>query len=156
MSLKSILAAVGGWISGIFKKGSDILENVVLPTAITATNALKGVLDLDTTDLLGHVAGSAGAALEDKLRSILTDIIPKLQLAQSFKGQDPATILANIAKLISGADPVTKAAFYTEFAGLVAHAFEDGKIDLAEAMTLAKYWYDNHPDNKPHSDATAG
>ncbi len=158
MSLKTILSAVGNWISGIFKKGSDILENVVLPTAITVTNALKGILDTDSTDMLGHIAGSAGAALEDKLRSILNEIIPKLQLAQSFKGQDPATILANVAKLISGADPITKAAFYTEFAGLVAHAFEDGKIDLGEAMSLAKYWYDNHLDNKPipETNATTG
>lgn len=145
MSLKSILSAVGNWISGIFKKGSDILEDVVLPAAIAVTNALKAVLSADTSDLLGHIAGAAGAAIEDKVRAILDNIIPKLQLAQAFKGQDPATILASVMKLISGADPVTQAAFYTEFAGLVAHAFEDGKIDLGEAMALAKYWYDNHP-----------
>lgn len=158
MSLKTILAAFGNWVSGIFKKGSDILEEVVLPTAITVTNALKTVVGADTADLIGHIAGSAGAALEDKLRSILVTIIPKLQLAQAFKGQDPAVILASAARLISDADPVTKAAFYTEFAGLVAHAFEDGKIDLGEAMSLAKYWYDNHPDNKPIVDTneTAG
>lgn len=145
MSLGSLLKTVGNWISGIFKKGSDILENVVLPTAIAVTNALKLILSTDTSDLLGHLAGAAGAAVEDKVRTILDNIIPKLQLAQAFKGQDPAIILASVMKLISGADPVTQAAFYTEFAGLVAHDFEDGKIDLGEAMALAKYWYDNHP-----------
>lgn len=154
MSLGSILKAVGNWVGGIFKKGSDILENVVLPTAITVTNALKLILSADTTDALGHIAGAAGAALEDKVRSILDQIIPKLQLAQAFKGQDPAAILANVMKLISTADPVTQAAFYTEFAGLVAHAFEDGKIDLGEAMALAKYWYENHPPVAPTTTST--
>lgn len=145
----SIFSKVIGWITGLFKKASDVIQDVVLPTTITITNALKSVLDADTVDLIGHIAGSAGVAFEDKLRAILTDIIPKLQLAQSFKGQDPNTILANILRLIGPSDAITKTAFWIEFSGMVASAWEDGKIDLAESATLLKYWYEHNSGQTP-------
>ena len=145
----SIFTKIGNWISGLFKKASDILEDTVLPIAISVTNALKAVIDTDTPDIIGHIAGAAGAKFEDKLRQILADLVPKLQLAQQFKGQDPSVILSNILKLIGDADAITKSAFWIEFSGMLAHAFEDGKIDLGEATALAKYFYENHPDAKP-------
>lgn len=145
----SIFTKVADWISGLFKKASDILENTVLPIAISVTNALKFIVDADGTDIIGKIAGSAGAGFEDKIRSLLAEWVPKLQLAQQFKGQDPNVILANIVKLIGTSDVVTKTAFYIEFAGMVTHAFEDGKIDLGEATALAKYFYENHPDATP-------
>jgi hypothetical protein len=145
----SIFTKIGNWISSLFKKASDILEDTVLPIAISVTNALKAVIDTDTPDIIGHIAGAAGAKFEDKLRSILNDLVPKLQLAQQFKGQDPSVILSNILKLVGNADVITKSAFWIEFSGMLAHAFEDGKIDLGEATALAKYFYENHPDAKP-------
>jgi len=145
----SIFTKIGHWISSLFKKASDALEETVLPIAITVTNALKFVVDTDAPDVIGHIAGAAGAQFEDKIRSILNDVVPKLQLAQQFKGQDPNTILANILKLIGNSDVLTKSAFWIEFSGMLAHAFEDGKIDLGEATALAKYFYENHPDAKP-------
>jgi len=145
----SIFSKIGNWISGLFKKASDALEDTVLPIAINVTNALKAIVDTDTPDIIGHVAGAAGAQFEDKLRSILTDVVPKLQLAQQFKGQDPNVILAGILKLVGNSDVLTKSAFWIEFSGMVAHAFEDGKIDLGEAMALAKYFYENHAGAQP-------
>lgn len=146
MSVGTLLQKVGTWIAGIFKKGGDILEDTVLPVTIIVTNALRGILNADTPDILGHLAGSAGAAFEDKLRDILAKIIPQLQLAQQFKGEDPATILANVLKLIGPAPAITQTAFWIEFSGMVAQAFaNDGTIDLGEANAIAKYYYDNHP-----------
>jgi len=151
----SIFTKIGNWIAGIFKKGSDILEDTVLPVAISVTNALKFIVDTDTPDIIGHIAGAAGAKLEDKVRGILADLVPKLQLAQQFKGQDPNTILANILKLLGSSDVITRSAFWIEFSGMLAHAFEDGKIDLGEATALAKYFYENHPDATPPTDQPA-
>ena len=145
MSLGTLLQKVGSWIADIFKKGGDILEDTVLPVAINVTNALKSLIDADSTDIIGHLAGAAGAGLEDKVRDILNKIIPQLQLAQQFKGEDPATILANVLKLIGTSPTITQTAFWIEFSGMVAQAFaNDGKIDLGEANALAKYWYENH------------
>lgn len=145
MSLKTLLQHVGSWISDIFSKAGDEIENVILPAAITVTNVLKGIVDGDQSDIIGKLLGGVGAGLEDKLRSVLDIVIPKLQLAQQFKGQDGATILANIVKLLGGSDAVTKSAFYIEFSGMVAQAWADGKVDLGEAATLAKYYYQNFP-----------
>src|ERR1700744_1993550 len=100
MSLGTLLQKVGSWITGIFSKAGNEIENVILPTAITITNALKSVIDGDTSDILGKLVGSVGASVEDKVRQILDTIVPQLQLAQQFKGQDPATILASIVKLL--------------------------------------------------------
>lgn len=144
MSLGTLLQKVGTWIAGIFHKAADEIENVILPAAISVTNALKGVLEVDSTDVIGAIAGAAGKAMEDKLRGILESIVPQLQLAQQFKGQDPNTILSNIVKLVGTSPTITKTAFWIEFSGMVAQAWaNDGKIDLAEANALAKYWYEN-------------
>jgi len=137
------------WVTSLFAKGSEFLENTFLPATIAVTNALKFIVDTDTPDIIGHIAGAAGAKLEDKVRDLLAKIVPKLQLAQQWKGQDPNTILANIIKLIGDSDVITKTAFWVEFSGMLANAFEDGKIDLGEATALAKYFYANHADVKP-------
>lgn len=147
MSLGTLLQKVGTWIGNIFKKGADELENVILPATIAITNALKNVLETDTADILGSIAGAAGKEIEDKVRSILETVVPKLQLAQAFKGQDPNTILANVLKLISPSEEVTKTAFWIEWSGLVAQAFaNDGKIDSGEMNAILKYFYDHQAD----------
>lgn len=145
ITIMSIFKKVFNWISGLFAKGSDELETVIIPAAITITKALKLITDFDGTDIVGHLAGSAGAALEEKLKSLLPTIIEKLQLAQMFKGQAPNQTLANILRLIGTADPITKTAFWIEFSGMVASALQDGKLDLGESAAIVKYWYDNHP-----------
>lgn len=141
----SIFKKVIDWIEGIFKKAGDALEDVIIPAAIAVTNALKVITDLDTADIIGSIAGKAGAAAEEKVKQILPGIIMKLQLAQQFKGMDPNTTLANILKLIGTSEPITQTAFWIEFSGMLATALQDDKLDLGESASLLKYWYDNHP-----------
>jgi len=151
MSLKTFLQHVGTWIGNIFSKAGDEIENVILPAAITITNTLKGILEGDSGDIIGKLVGAAGAGLEDKARQVLEAIVPKLQLAQQFKGHDPATILAGIVGLLGSSDAITKSAFYIEFSGMVAQAWADGKVDLGEAATLAKYFYEHFPAKTVHA-----
>lgn len=141
----SIFTKALAWIEGLFKKGTDELENVILPVAIAVTNGLKTILDLDTADIIGSIAGKAGANLEEKVKGLLPTIIQKLQLAQQFKGLDPNTTLANILKLVGTSAPITQTAFWIEFSGMLATDLQDGKLDLGESAALLKYWYDNHP-----------
>lgn len=140
----SIFTKALTWIEGIFKKGTDELENVILPAVIAVTNGLKVITDLDTADILGSIAGKAGSALEDKVKAALPAVILKLQLAQQFKGLDPNTTLANILKLVGSSDPITQTAFWIEFSGMLNTDLQDGKLDLGESAALLKYWYDNH------------
>lgn len=145
--LSNLLKKIGQIISNLFKNAVKDLETVILPAAIAVTNALKAIEEADTADILGHLIGSAGVAMEDKLRELLPGIVSKLQLAQQFltAGTDPQTALANILKLISTAPAITKTAFYVEFSGLVATDLADGQLTLDESVQLAQYFYHNYP-----------
>lgn len=143
----SIFKKVIDWIGDLFSKASHEIEDVILPGVIAATNALKTILSVDSADILGSIAGAAGKALEEKIKSILPGVIEKLQLAQQFKGLDPNTTLANILKLIGTSAPITQTAFWIEFSGVLATDLQDGKLDLGESAALLKYWYDKHPAN---------
>lgn len=147
MSVGTLLERIGEEITSIFKNTVQTLKTVILPATIAITNAVKTITDADTTDVIGHLAGSAGAALEDKVRTTLTKIVPQLQLAQQFLSStaDPATILANVLKIVGNSTAITKSAFYVEFSGLVAADLADGKLTLAESVQLAQYFYTNYP-----------
>lgn len=142
-----ILKAIGAEISKILDGAEYELKTVILPAVTAVGNALKAITNADPADLIGRlVAGSAGAVAEDKLRTALNNIIPKLQLAQQFlsTGTDSATILANITKLISTAPAATQAAFYVEFTGLLASDLAGG-LTIGEAVTIEQWWYANDP-----------
>lgn len=143
----SIFTKIGQWIHDLFSKSSKLLETVILPAAIAITNGVKAILDVDKDDIIGHLAGTAGADLEDKLKGLLPGIILKLQLAKAFEGQNltPEQVIAGILKIVGSSQAITQTAFYIEFSGLVADALGDGKLDLGESVTLIKYWYENHP-----------
>lgn len=141
----SIFTKALAWIEGLFKKGGDELENIILPAAIAVTNSLKAILTIDTADIIGSIAGKAGSALEEKIKALLPGVVEKLQLAQQFKGLDPNTTLANILKLVGTSAPITQTAFWIEFSGILNTDLQDGKLDLGESASLLKYWYDNHP-----------
>lgn len=150
----SIFTKVVSWIEGLFKKAGDELENVIIPAAIAVTNALKTITDLDTADILGKIAGAAGAALEEKVKALLPGVIQKLQLSAMFKGLDPNAILAGIIKTATSMPIATQTAFWIEFSGQLATDMQDGKLDLGESAALLKYYYDNHP--APVAATTAG
>lgn len=141
----SIITKALAWVEGLFKKAGDELENVILPAAIAVTNALKTITDLDTADILGKIAGAAGAALEDKVKALLPGVIQKLQLSQMFKGLDPNATLAGIIKIVNSTPIATQTAFWIEFSGQLNTDLQDGKLDLGESAALLKYYYDNHP-----------
>lgn len=151
MSLSKILKAIGGEIDSILNKTVHELDTVILPAAIAVTNTVKTVLSLDTTDIIGKLAGAAGAALEDKVKAILAAGIPKLQLAQQFlsSSSDPATILAEVVKLLPNVPTITQTSFYIEFSGmLAADLAPSGTLTTAQAVTLSQYYFANNPNAK--------
>lgn len=137
---------IGLDIEKIFDGGVHALETVILPVTETVTNALKTITDADTADIIGHLVGAAGAAMEDKVRAALDVFVPKLQLAQQFLtgGGDSATILANIVKLVKASPAETQTAFWIEFSGKLATALAGG-ITEGQAVTLAQWFYTNKP-----------
>src|ERR1700744_6350339 len=108
MSLGTLLQKIGQFIHNLFANTVKELDTVILPAAIAVTNALKTIVDTDTTDVIGALAGAAGAKLEDKVRSTLAKIVPKLQLAQQFLSgtQDVGTILADVIKVVGSSNAI--------------------------------------------------
>lgn len=153
-NIGKILGAIGHFISGLWAGAEKELTEVILPASEAVTNAAKAIIDTDSADVIGSIAGAAGKAIEDKVRQGLAVLVPKLQLAQSFKTlATPEAILAAILKLLGGSDAVTKTAFYIEFSGLVAQYLADGKLTTGEAVMLAQYWYKNSPAAVAHAAA---
>jgi hypothetical protein len=146
MSLKTLLQKIGEDISSIFSKTVNELETVILPAVTTVTNLLKTAIDSDTTDIVGKLAGAAGAALEDKVRAILDAGVPKLQLAQALltSGADASTILAKIIVLVKASPAETQTAFWIEFSGMLAKDLVGG-MTAGDAITLEQYFYKNYP-----------
>lgn len=146
INVGKILKAIGGEIEKIFDGANHELKVIILPAVTAVGNALKAVIDADTADIIGHLVGSAGAAMEDKVRAALDVIIPKLQLAQQFlnTGGDSATVLASIAKMISTAPAATQTAFYIEFTGLLASDLAGG-LTVSQAVQIEQWFYANDP-----------
>ena len=71
MSLKNLLSGLWSAIGSIFNHAEEEIKTVVLPAATAVVNAIKVITDLDQADLLGAIAGSCGAAIEDRIRTAL-------------------------------------------------------------------------------------
>jgi hypothetical protein len=152
MSLEKFLQTIGHDIASeeqkIFGDVVNTLEKTVLPAVIDVTNALKTITEEDSTDIIGHLGGSAGAAIEDEIRAALPIIVPKLQMAQvllaASPNTDPATILAQIVKVVGTAPAETKTAFWIEFSGQLANALQT-KLTVAGAIQVVQWFYKNYP-----------
>lgn len=122
------------------------LKNVILPVAIEVTNVLKELEDFDSMDIVGRIiAGTAGAAIEDKVRSALDTIVPDLQMAQTYLGSGNVnTILAGVLQLVKASSTNVQAAFWVEFSGKLAQ-FLQGSVSIAQAISLAQWFYANYP-----------
>lgn len=157
MSIKTFLGHIGQAIAHFFESVSGELKNEILPVAIGITNVLKTITTFDQVDLIGSIAGKAGANLEDKLRSILPSVITDLQLAQAFVATSPNAddILNKVLQVVSTASKNVKTAFWIEFSGKVTEALMDGNISIGEGITLAQWFYANQPAADESIPATA-
>lgn len=130
-------------IASIFTSAEKEVQKVIIPAAIAVTNFIKGISVLDTTDIIGSIAGAAGKAFEDKLRTALPGIVANLQLAQAFLDSNPTpeelvTKVLTAAKNLTGD---TRINFLIELTGLITKALADGKITVAEAVIISQAVY---------------
>lgn len=145
MSLKTFIIEVEDDVVNIFHSVEGELKTVIIPIAITVTNALKTVVVADSTDILGGLFGAAGAAVEDELRAILPGVVTKLQLAQQFLGlTDPNEIIAAAVNFANSLTSDIKAKFWIDFSGQVALDFAANKgikLTIAQAIDLVQSVY---------------
>lgn len=147
MSLRKWLQAEEEKLQKIFESSEKEIKEVVLPAAIAVTDFIKTIVLIDGSDLLGAIAGSAGTAVEDKLRSVLPTIIAELQLAQQFLSTNPSTnaIIAQVVKSAQSLTGNARTSFLIEFSGQIATALADGKLTIAEGVLLTQEYFNERP-----------
>lgn len=143
MSLGTWIKEEEAKIALLFEGAETEVEKVILPAAIAVTKTLKTIVIADSTDIIGTLAGSAGAAFEDKVRGVLPNIITDLQLAQAFLASNPTTdqLIAETVKIGVGLTGNARTSFLIEFSGAVATAIADGKLTVAQSVVLVQGLY---------------
>jgi hypothetical protein len=143
MSLKTWIAQEEAKIAVLFASIEHELQTVVLPAAIKVTSALKSITDADGLDIVGHLAGASGPAIEDKIRSVLPGVIADLQIAQAFLDSKPSSDDL-IKKVVSVGISLTgdaRTAFLIEFSGQLATKIANGKLTVQESILLTQSLY---------------
>lgn len=148
MLLKTFLSHLWDAISSIFEKAETEVREIFLPVVIQIVDAAKNLTDADTTDLIGKLAGSAGAEVEDKLRTALPKILIELKLVDAaLKNDSPDQIIAaGFANLRLSSDDAYNA-FLHSIAAMLLKALSDGELSWSEAVELVEFYYKNKPDN---------
>lgn len=150
-----IVHSIGAFAQKIFDKAGSELKTTIIPAGIAIGNVLKTITTVDSGDLIGGLVGVAGKAWEDKIRTAVNNVIPKLQIAQQFLSlTDNNAILAAVVRLVGTSVDSVKAAFYTEISAKVIEDLADGKITIGEAYALAQIVFPQIPTitTVPHPD----
>lgn len=126
------------------KGAGTIIENEILPFAIGLGNGLKLITTADSSDYIGAIFGKAGIAIEDETRTIVTNGLPKLQFAQTLKGQTLEEIITAVVPVLEGetSDPKTK--MVIDFVAQVTQDFAANKgisLTVAQAIQLSQLYY---------------
>jgi len=143
MSLKTWIAQEEAKVAALFASIEHELQTVVLPAAIKVTSALKSITDVDGLDIIGHLAGAGGPAVEDKIRSVLPGVIADLQVAQAFLELNPSTddLIKKVVSVGIGLTGNARTAFLIEFSGQLATKIANGKLTVQESILLTQNLY---------------
>ena len=147
-SLKNLIKKIGDEVGKLFHGASHELQTVLLPAAVAVTTALKNITDLDGLDVIGHLAGAAGPAAEEKIKSVLPTVIADLQIAQVFLASNPTAdnFVDEVVKIGLSLKGDAKTNFFIEFAGKLAKQVADGQLTVATSIGLTQEVYaELHP-----------
>lgn len=141
--LKAWLSQAQSKLKALFTSVSKELQTVLLPAALKVTNALKNITDLDGLDVIGHLAGAGGPAVEDKIRAVLPTVIADLQIAQAFLQSNPSTddFINKVVSIGLSLKGDARTNFLIEFSGKLATAVADGKLTVQQSILLTQELY---------------
>lgn len=150
MSLLSFLASEEAKVKSLVTKietdlkgAEDVLVNKVLPFAITLGNGLKLVTTADSNDYIGAIFGKAGIAIEDETRTLVTNALPKLQFAETLKGQTLEQIV-NAAVPVLEAGSTSKTKIVIDFVAQVTLDFAANHgitLTIAQAIQISQLYF---------------
>ncbi|MBS1579084.1 MAG: hypothetical protein JST29_05540 [Bacteroidetes bacterium] len=146
MSLSSFLRKIFNAIAGLFNEAVHEVRDIALPVAINVVNILKNIVDFDSPDLLGSIAGKIGIQVEEIVRRELPKILIELKLVGSVANAgDTNQIIKAALKELQLSSDAAKNAFYHSISAMLATALSDGKLTWSEAVVLVEYYFKNKP-----------
>lgn len=151
MSLKTLLVAAEKDVDTIvtdieigLEGAETIVENEILPFAIGLGNGLKLITAADSSDFIGGIFGKAGIVVEDETRLLVANILPKLQFAQTLKGDTLEEIVDAITPVLEAAESDLKTKLVEEFVAQVVKDFAENKgikLTITQAWMLAQLYF---------------
>ena len=140
--MKKILKAIGDWIRSKFKL-TDFIEQHA-EQAIKVVDLLKTIVNSKVFDIA--VLYTKNAADDKALviaRQALIEASRMLLIINGNFRQEMTNeqVILRLVEILRGEFPQAQATFYVQLAGMITQALSDGKISLAEAITISQYIY---------------
>lgn len=138
--MKKILNKIGDWLRSTFKYYS--VYEVNAKYAIQVVNALKTIANsnvLNVAVLLtksptdDKILNAAKVALEQAAKHL---VIMQGTFHQGMTNED---IIKELVRILQTEFRAQQAVFYVQLAGLITQSLSDGKISLAEAITISQF-----------------
>lgn len=146
MSFKSFLRKIGDFFSGLFKSLGPIAKKG-LDIGVRITDEIKkfdeehpGAVDIITKLIPGDVDDRIAA----KIREKLPEVMVQLRLVDATLGlTDPNEIVTAGIAVIKQLGGDYKVTFLNDLAIHLTRIASDGKVDIDDALYLAKWYYEN-------------
>ena len=138
--MKKILIRIGEWLRSTFKYFS--VYEINAKRAIEVVNILKSIVNsnvvsvgvlLTKTPTDDKILNAAKIALDEAARHL---VIMQGLFHQGMTNED---IIKELVRILQNEFHNQQSAFYVQLAGLITQSLSDGKISLAEAITISQF-----------------
>lgn len=143
--MKKLWIKITSWLQGVFSDSFSWLE-VNAGYAIQAVNVVKDVINSPIATVLVSLTPTTAddVILAAAKRYVSRAAAELLVVYGILKGsENPEQVLRKLTEYVSGLTPDQKAVFYVQLSGKVMQILADGKITLAEAISLTQFVYAN-------------
>lgn len=155
MSLGTFLAKIWQSIARLFAKLPSATKAAV-EVGYVAVNTIKEITDLDSGNLIGSIFGQFGAAVEQKIRAGLPNVLIQLQLVKDAADlNDPDAIVKMALETIQKIAPQFQAAFYHDLSIYIAQLAADGNLSWEDGVHILQ-WYHDHQKIAPAAEDGGG
>jgi hypothetical protein len=143
MSLGGFLSHLWGQIKGVFDKIAPDVKDAI-HWAVVVTDTIKKFEDSGTADILEKIVGGVPAAINEKIRAALPDILVKLKLADKCANlTDTQQIVKCAVDALQSVEGDFKSAFLHDISIIIAQVASDGKLSWSDGV-FALEWYYKH------------
>lgn len=138
--MKKIISRIGEWLRSTFKYFN--VYEINAKRAIEVVNILKSIVNSKVLDLaVLYTTNAADDRLLALSRKALLEASRMLLIINGkfTEGMTNEQIIIRLTEILRNEFPNAQATFYVQLAGLITQSLSDGKISLAEAITISQY-----------------